>query len=93
MKKLTAAFLVLAFILAPVLAAAQTGGAGGTQKPGTSPSTSPGTSPRPPGTGTPGDPAASPRGGSDTMSQHTTKAACEKAGGMWTESTKSCKAK
>jgi hypothetical protein len=88
MKKLTAAFLVLAFILTPVLAVAQTGA----PKPGSSPSTAPGTNPRPPGTGTPGDPSASPSG-TDRMSQHTTKAACEKAGGMWTESSKSCKSK
>jgi len=97
MKKLTIAFLVALVALVPVLAAAQTGGgAGGTQAPG-SPSMDkpkPGGADQPSGSpSTPGDPAASPPGGGDTLSQHKTKAACEKAGGMWAESTQRCNKK
>ncbi len=90
MKKLTVALLVGIFALVPVLAVAQTGGgAGGTQAPGTgtgSPSMDkPGGAGQPSGTPrTPSDPAASPPGG-DSLSQHKTKAACEKAGGAWSE--------
>jgi hypothetical protein len=99
MKKLTVALLVGIFALVPVLAVAQSGGGtGGTQAPGSSPTDrpmgSPGSGqPMPPGGGAPGDPAASPPGSGDTLSQHTTKGACEKAGGMWTESTRNCKKK
>jgi hypothetical protein len=103
MKKLTSAFLVAILFLAPVLATAQTsGGAGGTQVPGSSPSDRPGSSPSdrptdspgigqptPPGSGTPGDPAASPPSTFD-LSRHNTRAACEKAGGRWGEVSQSC---
>ncbi|HEY7362934.1 MAG TPA: hypothetical protein VIE37_02410 [Methylomirabilota bacterium] len=92
MKKLTLAFLVATLILAPGLAAAQTGG---TQAPKPNPSDrpmgSPGSvQPGQPGGGSPSDPAASPPSGGGSLSQHTTKPACEKAGGKWTESTKVC---
>ena len=103
MKKVTLAFLVATLFLAPVLAAAQTGGgAGGTQAPGSSPSERLGSSPSdrptgspgigqptPPGSGTPGDPAASPPSAFD-LSRHNTRAACEKAGGSWGEVSQSC---
>jgi hypothetical protein len=95
-KKLTVAFLVVMFALVPVLAVAQTGGgAGGTQPPGgTSPSVDkPGGAGQPSGTPrTPSDPAASPPG-ADSFSQHKTKAACERAGGAWSEATQLCSKK
>jgi hypothetical protein len=96
-KKLTVALLVGVLALVPALAVAQTGGAGGTQPSqpsgGTSPSMDkPGVG-QPSGTPrTPSDPAASPPGG-DSFSQHKTKAACEKAGGAWSEATQACSKK
>jgi hypothetical protein len=87
--------------LVPVLAAAQTGGgsSGGTKAPSGS---APAEKPEKPGAGssggtqgkTPGmsggdSPAASPPGSGAPMPR--TKAECEGAGGMWTESTKTCK--
>jgi hypothetical protein len=99
MKKLTVALLVGVLALVPALAVAQTGGgAGGTQPSqpsgGTSPSMDkPGGAGQPSGTPrTPSDPAASPPGG-DSFSQHKTKAACEKAGGAWSETAKACSQK
>ena len=95
MKKLTVALLIGVLALVPALAVAQTGGgAGGTQAPsspekpggkapsGSAPST---------GSGAPSgsSPSASPPGASD-MSKILSKADCDKAGGMWTESTKTC---
>jgi hypothetical protein len=99
MKKLMVVFLVAVVAMVPALALAQTGGgATGGQKPGMStpsekpggtsaPSTGQGTKPG----GSESSPSASPPGGD--MSKHQTKAACEKAGGMWSESTKACSAK
>jgi hypothetical protein len=96
MKKLTVALLVAVVALVPALAFAQAGG--GTQAP-SSPSKP---AEKPSGAGSPGmgqgttpgasgssSPSASPPGTSD-LSQFLTKADCEKAGGMWTESTKTC---
>jgi hypothetical protein len=95
MNKLTSAFLVTTLFLAPVLAAAQTGGgAGGTQAPGSGPSDRPTGSPgirqpMPPGSGTTDAPAARPPSAFD-LSRHNTRADCEKAGGRWGEVSQSC---
>jgi len=98
MKKVMLMFLVAALVLIPVLAVAQTGGTGGSPKPGTSgpsgsPSGGPGTMPGSPGAPSGDAPAASPPGGADTLSQHKTKAACEQAGGMWSDAGKACSKK
>jgi hypothetical protein len=100
MKRLIVALLVGVLALVPALAVAQTGGgAGGTQpsKPSGGPGPSmdkPGGAGQPSGTPrTPSDPAASPPGGGDSFSQHKTKAACEKAGGAWSEATQACSKK
>jgi len=98
MKKLMLGFLVATLILAPVFAAAQTGAPSSPQAPAGSPSDKPKTppssgQPTPPKAGQPSDPAASPSGTSDSMSQYNTKAACEKAGGMWVEEAKLCSKK
>lgn len=94
MKKLTAALLVGILALVPGMALAQSGGgAGGTKAPSSGASgKSGGTSGS--GQSTTGtSPSASPSGSGDTMSKYRTKADCEKAGGMWTASTKTCMAK
>jgi hypothetical protein len=102
MKEPNSAFVVGTLFLAPMLAAAQTSGVGGTQTPGGSPSDTPRSSPSarptgspgigrptPPDSGTPGDPAASPPSASKLYLQNT-RADCEKAGGRWGEVSQSC---
>jgi len=105
MKKLVLALLVGTIALAPAFAAAQTGsGSGGSGKPGTSSpsgtggsggSGSSGSMPSSGSSGSSGSgstsPSASPSG--SDLSVHKTQADCEKAGGMWTASTKTCAAK
>src|SRR5262245_65939364 len=96
MKKVALMFLVAIIALARTMAAA---GGGGTSTPDSSKPSSkpsgPSSSPtKPPGassgSSTSDAPAASPSGSSDRMLQYTTKADCEAAGGMWTDSKKSC---
>ena len=102
MKKFVLALLIGTVALAPAFAAAQTGsGSGGSGTPGTSnppgsgssgsgstgpmPSTkTPGSS----GSGSSSAPSASPSG--TDLSTFKTQADCEKAGGMWSDSTSKC---
>jgi hypothetical protein len=105
MKKFVLALLIGTVALAPALAAAQTGSGSGGSKPGTSNPSGSGSSGGSGSTGSmpstkdPGStsgsgssaPSASPSG--KDLSTFKTKADCEKAGGMWMASTKSCEAK
>jgi hypothetical protein len=101
MKKLTLAFLVATLILAPVFAAAQTGGGPSRpQAPAGSPSdrlkSSPSTGQTTPPRDTPRDPAASPASPTRDAPYWmiNTQADCEKAGGTWTrEASPSCSKK
>ena len=92
MQKLMLALLIGIIALAPAIAAAQTGSSGG-GKPGSS-STPAGQSG---GTtssgGSSSSPAASPSGSSSDLSKVTTKAECEKAGGMWQAAANKCEKK
>jgi hypothetical protein len=98
MHKLTLAFLVVIIALAPAFAQASGGGtdtkgsspSGTKSGAGSGPSTTPGASG---GSSSSSSPSASPSGADDSFSKYTTKADCEKAGGMWTEAAKSCKKK
>jgi hypothetical protein len=104
MQKLILTLLVGIIAFAPALAAAQTGSSGsgtsgssssgspsgttGSGTTGSGTSTSPGTS-----SGSPSSPAASPSGTASDFAKYTTKADCEKAGGMWDTASNKCQKK
>jgi len=101
MKKILLTLLVVVVGLAPALVAAQ-GTSGSSDKPGSSSpgmgssgsgSSSSGASSSGSSSGSSGtSPSASPSTGdkASDMSQHKTKATCEKAGGQWTAATSTC---
>ena len=101
MRNFVLALLVGTIALVPAFAAAQTGtGSGGSKPSGTSGSSGSGSgSSSMPSSGTSGSsgsgssssPSASPSGAD--LSTYKTQADCEKNGGMWTASTKSCEKK
>ena len=90
MRNFVLALLVGTLALVPAFADAQTGSGSGKTPSGTSGSS--GSSGSSSGTGTSGSgastPSASPSGAD--MSTYKTQADCEKHGGMWAASTKSC---
>ena len=103
MKKILLTLLVVVVGLAPALVAAQ-GTSGSSEKPGSSSpgmgssgsgsgSSSSGSSSSGSSSGSSAtSPSASPSTGdkASDMSQHKTKATCEKAGGQWTAATSTC---
>lgn len=106
MQKLMLTLLVAIVALAPAFAAAQTGSGSTPGSSGSSPSgttggssgsgttgsggatTAPGASGR-----SSGSPSASPSGTVSDFSKYTTKATCEKAGGMWQVTQNKCEKK
>jgi hypothetical protein len=107
MRKILSLVSIGMIVLAPMIAAAQTGGATGSGTPGAGGSSStPGSSgssgttgsgsTSAPSTGPSTSPSASPSSGGTTgksLSTITTQADCEKAGGDWQASTSVCQAK
>jgi len=100
MRTFVLALLVATIALAPTFAAAQTGSGSGSKPSGTSgssssgsgsssmPSSGSGSSGSSSSGGSSSSPSASPSG--SDLSAYKTQADCEKHGGMWTASTKSC---
>ena len=89
MQKLMLALLIGIIALAPAIAAAQTGSSGG-GKPGSSTTSSGKSGGTTSSGGSSSSPAASPSGSSSDLSKATTKAECEKAGGMWQAAANKC---
>jgi hypothetical protein len=102
MQKVMLVLLVAIIALAPAFAAAQTSPSGSDPKSGSSPSSPPsssgsGTTTSPGATGgsssgSPSSPSASPSGASD-FSKITSKADCDRVGGMWLASLNKCEKK
>ncbi|HEU4368575.1 MAG TPA: hypothetical protein VFV05_10165 [Methylomirabilota bacterium] len=93
MHKLMLALLIGIIALTPAIAAAQTG-ASGSGKPGTSTPSAEKPGSTTPSGGSSSSPAASPSGSpSSDLSKISTKAECEKAGGMWQAAANKCEKK
>jgi len=92
MQKLMLALLIGTIALAPAIAAAQTGGSGA-GKPGTSSTPSGKSGGTTSSGGSSSAPAASPSGSAKDLSKITTKAECDKAGGMWQAAATKCEKK
>lgn len=92
MQKLVLALLIGALALTPAIAAAQTSGSGA-GKPGSSSMPSGKSGGTTSSGGGSSAPAASPSGSSTDLSKITTKAGCEKAGGMWQATASKCEKK
>ena len=92
MQKLMLALLIGTLVLAPTIAAAQTSGSGG-GKPGSSSTPSGKSGGTTSSGGSSSSSAASPSESSGDLSKITTKAECDKAGGMWKAAANKCEKK